>query len=97
MIARKRATGPRELSEILRQATILSADADTADNRYGSGLLEANKAMNATNGLWKAVRHARCRGSAPRSGSAVPAGRIVGYSKDMLIGYRRAVWPRRVT
>jgi hypothetical protein len=67
VIARKRATGPRELAEILRQARVLSAGADTADNRYGSGLLDANNAMDATSGLWKAVRY----GSVPGIGDSV--------------------------
>jgi hypothetical protein len=96
MLARNRTIGPRQLYELLRQTTILPAGTDTSDNRYGNGRIEANKAMNATSGLWKAVRY----GSAPAIGASVAISStgwwIVGYSKSVFVGYRSSFWEKRV-
>lgn len=97
MIARNRTIGPRQLYEILRQTTILPAGTDTSDNRYGNGRIDASKAMNATIGLWKAVRY----GSVPAIGASVAISStgwwIVGYSKSVFVGYRNSFWSKRVT
>jgi hypothetical protein len=96
LLARNRTIGPRQLYEILRQTTILPAGTDTSDNRYGNGRIDANKAMNATIGLWKAVRY----GSVPAIGASVAISStgwwIVGYSKSVFVGYRNAFWEKRV-
>ena len=95
MIARNRTIGPRQIYEILRQTTILPTGTDTSDNRYGNGRIDANKAMNATEGLWKAVRY----GSVPTIGASAAISTtgwwIIGYSKSVFVGYRNAFWEKR--
>jgi sulfur relay (sulfurtransferase) DsrC/TusE family protein len=95
MVARNRTLGPRQVYEILRQTTNLPAGTDTSDNRYGNGRVNANKALQATRGLWKAVRY----GAVPKVGAAVAISEsgwwIVAYSKSVFVGFRNAFWRKR--
>jgi hypothetical protein len=95
MVARNRTIGPRQIYEILRQTTNLPAGTDTSDNRYGNGRINANKAMRAARGLWKAVRY----GSVPGIGAAAAISDsgwwIVAYSKSVFVGFRNSFWRKR--
>jgi hypothetical protein len=95
MIARNRTIGPRQVYEILRQTTNLPAGTDTSDNRYGNGRVNADKALRATRGLWKAVRY----GAVPKVGAAVAISDsgwwIVAYSKSVFVGFRNSFWRKR--